>query len=153
MKRVLLVGLLFGTACASKASESNHRASDAGTEASPVAVNPNVGRACDDDAGASCAEGLICLREASSKCNGGAREVRYPFPGGYCTNYRGLLTPPVTDFDCPSGSTVFTLIPLCDSKVLKFCTTACTKDEDCRATEGYGCHIDTGLCVPPSLKP
>lgn len=154
MSAPLLTALLLSSveACPRKAADDEATQGQAGSAGAAVAVDPDLGKACDDDA--ACGEGLICGKTFAKACTGPikAHDWSLTLKGGFCSAF--------TDIDsgvleaCPAGSKTINLVTGCDTlKVFRWCTPPCEHDADCRVSDGYYCNLEALACYPEALKP
>lgn len=147
-----LTALTALLACAGRPSlrADASTASDASV-ATDAPVDTAIGRACVGDEG--CA-GLRCYTTVTRMCNGPIRphEWRAEFPGGWCNPAIDLATGNIAA-GCPAGTQTYTIFVGCDGIPFRYCGRNCARDQDCRVAEGYRCHPELNLCVPPVFAP
>ena len=134
-------------------SGSGRTATDAARDVSAaVDVAPTrVGLACASDG--DC-DALRCATRLQRMCQGPVRPhtVTIDFPGGYCNPTLDLARGDIPG-GCPAGSTTYALLAGCDGIPFRFCGRRCAVDAECRVAEGYRCHLELNMCLPPSLLP
>lgn len=133
------------------AGRNSSNADAATSRDATVTVDTAVGRPCVGDE--ACA-GLRCYTTVTRMCNGPVRphEWRVDFPGGWCNPAIDLAAGNIAG-GCPAGTQTYTIFVGCDGIPFRYCARTCARDADCRAAEGYRCHAELNLCVPPAFVP
>jgi hypothetical protein len=150
---VLAASLLLGSCDedGSKTRGDSARETDGSQSADDGTTGKGTGKVGDP-----CQVDSDCAEPPSAKCFttvGGGLAPTIVFPGGYCS--RGCGNEDAGTPDCGEGGGCAQLSlggsgP--GTASLRFCAKSCTKNDDCRVSEGYTCRIIfpgfPGVCGP-----
>jgi hypothetical protein len=130
---------------------SSHPPGGDGVKGDGVKTGDGSGAGAQGKVGARCDRNEDCTDPPRAECfkdvGGGV-----VFPGGYCSRVCSVEVDAGT-VDCgkEGGCAQVGINGASGTTTMTFCAKACTKESDCRTSEGYGCRIiffGLGFCAP-----